>query len=217
MLVGQVMFLDRLLLIRRIGRQMFGIRSIQWNHTRQIANCLVQQGESPSYWIYTIGNFVIDTDNILMLQILHFYSNNRKTFSSFHYMVVPIYWNGKTGESEAMDKTALFSNMDKAVNNLMAGSWGKLKLTYNIVEQTEHILASASAVNQASWGAEDILTKLGYTKNVHYDGIILIFNTLGGNGSFCCNGGKANLGGTFATVSYSTSNWTIIRHEIGRK
>ena len=217
MLVGQVMFLDRLLLIRRIGRQMFGIRSIQWNHTRQIANCLIQQGESPSYWIYTIGNFVIDTDNILMLQILHFYSNNRKTFSSFHYMVVPIYWNGKTGESETMDKTALFSNMGKAVNNLMAGSWGKLKLTYNIVEQTEHILASASAVNQASWGAEDILTKLGYTKNVHYDGIILIFNTLGGNGDFCCNGGKANLGGTFATVSYSTSNWTIIRHEIGRK
>ena len=217
MLVGQVMFLDRLLLIRRIGRQMFGIRSIQWNHTRQIANCLVQQGESPSYWIYTIGNIVIDTDNILMLQILHFYSNNRKTFSSFHYMVVPIYWNGKTGESEAMDKIALFSNMDKAVNNLMAGSWGKLKLTYNIVEQTEHILASASAVNQASWGAEDILNKLGYTKNVHYDGIILIYNTLGGNGSFCCNGGKANLGGTFATVSYSTSNWTIIRHEIGRK
>jgi hypothetical protein len=152
-----------------------------------------------------------------MLKILHVYSNNRKTFSSFHYMVVPIYWNGQTGESERMDKTALFSNMDKAVNNLMAGSWGKLKLTYNIVEQTEHILASASAVNQASWGAEDILTKLGYTKNVHYDGIILIYNTLGGNGSFCCNGGKANLGGTFATVSYSTSNWTIIRHEIGRK
>jgi hypothetical protein len=212
-----VVQLDRLLLIRRIGRQMFGIRSIQWNHTRQIPNCSVQQGESPSYWMYNIGKFVIDTGNILMLQILHFYSNNRKTFSSFRYMVVPIYWNGQTGESERMDKTALSFNVDKAVNNLMAGSWGKLKLTYDIVEQTEHILSSPSRINQASWGAEDILTKLGYKKNVDYDGIILIYNTLGGNGAFCCNGGQANLGGTFATVSYSTSNWTIIRHEIGRK
>jgi hypothetical protein len=55
---------------------------------------------------------------------------------------------------------------------------------------------------------------LGYTKDVDYDGIIVIYNTLGGDGDFCCSGGKAYLGGSLASVSYDPS-WSIIRHEIG--
>jgi len=116
-----------------------------------------------------------------------------------------------------MDENVLLSNVDKAFSNLKAGSWGKLDLTFDIVEQTEHERSWADKIGQTRWGAEAILTNLGFTKDVDYDGILLIYNTLGGNGNFCCNGGVAYLGNSYATVAYSTSSWAIIRHEVGRK
>jgi len=142
------------------------------------------------------------------------HSNGRKTFSKYHYKVVPIFWNGKTWFSQTMDINSINNSMQMAVDNYSSQSWNKLDLSFEVVPQTEHILSSADSVGHIRWGVKDILSKLGYTKDVDYDGIIVIYNTLGGDGDFCCSGGKAYLGGSLATVSYDPS-WGIIRHEIG--
>jgi len=143
-------------------------------------------------------------------------SDGKKTFSTYHYKVLPIYWNGKTSDVWDMDLEIIRSQVQMAVENHSSQSWGKLKVTFEVVPQTEHVLAWAGRLGHAIAGAENILSSMGYTKREDYDGIIMVYHGLGGSGDYCCSGGKAFLGGVFGAVSYESS-WRVLRHEMGRK
>jgi hypothetical protein len=121
-----------------------------------------------------------------------------------------------TSSEWTMNTEITRSEVQKAIDNHSSQSWGKLKITFEIVPQMEHILASPDVLGHARWGAEHILSNMGYSKGVDYDGIILVYHPLGGSGDYCCSGGKAFLGGMFGAVSYMSS-WQILRHEMGRK
>lgn len=121
-----------------------------------------------------------------------------------------------TSSQWTMDIESIRSEVQKAVDNHSSQSWGKLKITFEIVPQMEHFLPSAQSLAQTKWGAEKILSQLGYSSSADYDAIMVVYHPLGDSGEYCCSGGKAILGGRFGAVSYMSS-WRTIRHEMGRK
>jgi len=140
--------------------------------------------------------------------------DDRKTFSGFHYMVLPIYWSGKVWDSLKMDKTLLESHMEAVVDNYAKMSWNKLNLTYTLLDQTEFTMASTDKFWAAKSAAMTLLENQGYVHEQDYDAILFVYHPLGGNGDFCCEGGLAALNGPFATVTYKPS-MQVTRHEIG--
>ncbi len=142
--------------------------------------------------------------------------DGRKTLSSAHYVVLPIYWKGKTWEH--FDMEHIKTVMDKTVENYYMQSFGRFDLTYELMEQTEFTL-SWSAYFQARNAAIDLIRqKKSYELSVDYDGIMMFFPPQGGSGTFCCIGGLGDVGGSFASAGYETNTnqlYRITRHEIG--
>lgn len=115
-----------------------------------------------------------------------------------------------------MDPSVIESTVKSTAENYSSQSWGKLEMTYEILPQQEFTLNWSEKIGQANGAAQQMLRNQGYYKDYDYDGILFIYNKLGGDGDFCCNGGKAYIAGKFATVAYVPSYiYRVTRHEIG--
>ena len=117
-----------------------------------------------------------------------------------------------------MNMAGIEEALKSAANNYASQSFGRFQLTYELLEQKTFSISSSTRVAHANQVAQAFLKNLGYTRDSNYDGILFIYNTLGGSGDFCCRGGKAFISGKFASVSYDTNTSTlyrVIRHEIG--
>jgi hypothetical protein len=143
-------------------------------------------------------------------------SDSRKTFSSYHYIVLPIYWKGKT--LEHLEMSSIERVLEKTVENYSSQSFGKFNLTYELLPQTEFTLSWPS-YGQARSAATALIKDLkSYEISVDYDGILFIYPPQGEGGNFCCDVGAADVGGTFATVGFSPDlqyMYQITRHELG--
>ena len=143
-------------------------------------------------------------------------SDGRKIFSSFHYIVLPIYWNGKTWDH--MDMENISTMLDMTVQNFASQSFGKLDLTYELLPQTELPVSSTNSLTQAMRYSETIIKNMtDYDKGTDYDGIMVVYHPLGGSGDLCCRAGKAFVGGSFMVVSYTDIDtmYRLTRHEVG--
>lgn len=124
---------------------------------------------------------------------------NRSTLTSFHYLVLPIWWKDET--TVTMPLAPIREALDGAVENHFNQSWGKFKITYDILPQ-EMISKSMSNPNWYSTmrSCRDIIQNQGLVEGEDYDGIIMVHN-LALSGRFSYRAGYGELNGNFITMS----------------
>mmetsp|Transcript_15971 Transcript_15971/g.19504 ORF Transcript_15971/g.19504 Transcript_15971/m.19504 type:complete len:936 (-) Transcript_15971:113-2920(-) len=144
-------------------------------------------------------------------------SGARPTLTSFHIMVQPTWWQDQNKNNPAltMDINAIDEMMAQCVQYYSDMSWGKMSLTYEVLEQKK---ISMTSEEPKLYGAKDKcvdrVTSQGYTEGVDYDGIIFIHHTAK-SGVFASNGGKGIVNGGFIWVDYTQIDYKVLRHEIG--
>lgn len=113
--------------------------------------------------------------------------NGRPTFTSYHYLVLPIWWSEEY--STSIDVDEMMEALDGAIANHYNQNWGKLEITYEILSQ--HRL-DQSKYNPRWYGtylsAQRAVTNQGFIKGEDFDGIMMIHNAAA-SGMFKYDGG----------------------------
>ena len=94
-------------------------------------------------------------------------------------------------------------------------SFGKMEITYEILDQT--VLKVSSANPSYTWTkkqCENHLSGSGYRKGVDFDGIILIY-PIPQSGNLKDSGGLGLINGDFIWISSDSLMYKVFRHEIG--
>ena len=105
--------------------------------------------------------------------------------------------------------------MAQAVQYYSDMSFGKMEITYEILDQT--VLKVSSASPTFIWTkkqCEKHLTSSGYRKGVDFDGVILIYPIPQG-GDLKHSGGHGFTNGDFIWISTTSLLYKVFRHEIG--
>ncbi len=141
-------------------------------------------------------------------------SEGKATFTSFHYLVLPIWW--KDEWVPATGTYQIVTALDQAIDDYTKQSFKKFSLTYDLLPQWR---STVSKYDTRWFGAQNAcfnyVASLGYVQGRDFDGIIMVHNEAS-SGVFVRSGsGLATMNGNFATMA-TPLNWKITRHEIGK-
>mmetsp|Transcript_18375 Transcript_18375/g.22495 ORF Transcript_18375/g.22495 Transcript_18375/m.22495 type:complete len:983 (-) Transcript_18375:152-3100(-) len=139
--------------------------------------------------------------------------SNKPTDSSFHYLVLPSWWSHQNSglQSLTMSKTKINNIMDKTADYYSDMSFGKLSLTYEVLNQNK--IQSTKNIYEAQRLVKSYIDSKGYVKNVDYDGIIFLFWE--SSSALDWGGAKGQINGHFIWISYADLSYKVVRHEIG--
>ncbi len=142
-------------------------------------------------------------------------NQGKATFSSFHFLVLPIWWNDETN-NKVTEVHDIKSVLDGAVDDFTKQSFKKFRLTYEILPQWR---INISKFNPRWFGTKNAcfshVASRGYVQGIDFDGIIMIHNEAASGIFDHSGGGLATVNGDFATMATSL-DWRITRHEIGK-
>jgi len=160
-----------------------------------------------------VWNIINTMDTYKKGRIFSADSNGRPTLTSYHYVVLPIWWSEEN--SSSIDVDEIIEALDGAIANHYNQNWGKLEITYEILSQ--HRL-DQSKYNPRWYGTflsvERAIANQGFAKGQDYDGVMMIHNAAESGMFQYDGGGYGEVNGDFATLCTGLT-WNVGRHEIG--
>ncbi len=168
------------------------------------------QQDSRSDYVWSIINAMDEykTGRIFTQQ------GGKKTFTSFHYLVLPIWW--KDEWVPATGQWQMVQALNGAIDDYTKQSFNKFSLTYEILPQWR---STVSKYDTRWFGAKNAcfnhVANQGYVQGRDYDGIIMIHNSASSGIFVRESAGLATMNGDFATMATEV-DWKVTRHEIGK-
>jgi len=144
----------------------------------------------------------------------------RPVLARFRYVVVPVWYEDTSDPEKQIDVDQIKSVMDYCTTYYERMSFGKFIFEEPLILDQEVI--PVSSVNPG-WGsletaARNRLDDEGYTKDIDYDGIVILYNVAQG-GPFSGHGGWGTVNAGETSITWMSWRWglsnDVARHEFG--